>query len=232
MHRGDYLTSAISLQVSRLRKERQQIHDQFSVLYKSKYLPLKQEIGSLQQRASSATEEARSAREEIRMLSKQLESSKMSESALKKALEASQAQVSAAQEEARVACSRLQVVQDKLMVETRQISEQYTSKIHQLEEMMLSKDKELQACRDKLVSLRETCDEIIHQKEVAITGYQRKKLELDVREEEICSLQTRLNEAEKMLDKFANPIGTRSQTLGRAPSPSNIPNTNQNRSLC
>lgn len=174
-------------------------------------------MASLQQRASSATEEAKTARDEIRMLRKQLESSKMSESALKKALEASQAQVSAAQEEARVACSRLEGVQDKLVFETRHISDQYSSKIHKLEEMMLSKDKELQLCREKFVSLRETCDEIIHQKEVAITGYQRKKLELDVREEEICSLQTRLNEAEKMLKEFRCSCSCNGNDRGRVP---------------
>ena len=171
----------MSTEVERLRKERQQIHDQFSVLYHSKYLPLKEEIKGLRE-ASAKQEsiEVASLCEEVGMLKTQVESYKMSENAAKN-------DVRKAKEEARLAHER---------------AEEYQSRIESLESALRQKDERLDQADWKIGSMREQLDEALHQKEVATAGFQRISLELQAREDEVCRLKAHVTEKMKLLEEY------------------------------
>lgn len=195
----------MSTEVERLRKERQKIHDQFSVLYNSKYLPLKEEVQKLREqlrRQQSSESEARAMGDELGVLKKRIESYGMSEVALKKSLEAAESQVQTAKEEARVACNRVEDVRQHCQLEAREAAREYQSKIEALEAALSHKDQRLGIAEQKILSMREQLEEALHQKEVATTGFQRKTLELQAREKELNSVQAQLHEKMSLLEEY------------------------------
>lgn len=189
----------MSTEVERLRKERQKIHDQFSVLYHSKYLPLKEEVKKLRKEHDvQESLQVQSLQEEVSMLRKQVESYKMSEGALKKSFEAIEAQLLAAKEETRIECNRA----DDTRQQAQTACQEYQSKIQSLESALRQKDQKIDSVERKILSMREQLDEALHDKEVATTGFQRKTCELQAREEEVHSLRANLNDKMKLLEEY------------------------------
>ena len=189
----------MSTEVDRLRKERQRIHDQFSVLYHKKYLPLKEEAENLRNaHAKQESLHVQSLQEEVGMFKKQVESYQMSEIALKKSVEAIEAQLLAAKEEIRIECNRSEDTRQQAQT----ACQEYQSTIQALESALRQRDQKIDSVERKILSMREQLDEALHEKEVATTGFQRKTCELQAREEEVYSLQANLNEKMKLLEEY------------------------------
>lgn len=188
-------------EVERLRKERQQIHDQFSVLYNRKYLPLKQEATALRESVKmmqERTENLNSAQDEIQLLRNEIETLKKSEEALRNSVEAAEARAQAAVESEQLVHGRLESERQK---DGRKIS-QLEEQIRVLESERDTNQGEIDRLKEKYDSLRQHLEESMHRCEVACAGYERKKLEVNAREEEVYTLQVENKELRKRLDDY------------------------------
>lgn len=188
-------------EVERLRKERQQIHDQFAVLYNRKYLPLKQEATALRESLKmmqERTENLNSAQDEIQLLRNEIQTLKKSEEALKNSVEAAEARAQAAVESEQLAHGRLESERQK---DERKIS-QLVEQIRVLESKRDTTQDEIDRQKEKYDSLRQHLEESMHRCEVACAGYERKKLEVTAREEEVYTLQVENKELRKRLDDY------------------------------
>lgn len=191
----------IETEVERLRKERQQIHEQFSVLYNRKYLPLKQEATALRQSAKvmqERTENLSSAQDEIQLLRNKIGTLQKSDDALRSSVEAAEARAQAAIESEQVAHGRLESERQKGDRRISQLTEQITT----LESERNTSQEEIARLKEKYDSLRQHLEESMHRCEVACAGYERKKLELNAREEEVYTLQVENKELKKRLDEY------------------------------
>lgn len=189
----------------RLRAERGEIQEEFETLYKDKYLPLKSEAVAL--RKGGAALRAELAERERAMkkaaeLEQEIVAARKVIDAAQKAGEVAKAEAIAAREAERLAEKRAADAAALLEGTERKWAAKYEAEGKRAEKVLHAKAVEVKGLKEKLEALSRSHDDAVHRYHVEQAKKERKEKEISLREDEICDLQLKLKEMERVLGEY------------------------------
>jgi len=189
----------------RLRSDRAQIHSQFDTLYREKYAPLKTEAAALRRGADALR--TRLAEEgghvkRIAQLEAELSASKAATAAAQQGTAALKAEAEAAKESERVAEQRACDADARLQELQTKWATKFAAESSRAEQALVRKESEVSSWKDKHSAMARQYDDAVHRAHLAQAGRERKAAEVGQKEEEICTLQVRLQEYESVLGQY------------------------------
>lgn len=192
-------------ETDRLRAERTEINTQFETLYRDKYAPLKNEAVAL--RRGADTLRTRLAEEggkmkQIAQLEAQLAAAQAATAAAQQSAAASKAEAEVAKEAERLAEKRAAEAVATVKDTERKWAAKFSAEATRAEQALAAKDAEIQAWKDKHAAIARQHDEAVHRAHLAQAAKERKAAEVGRKEEEICTLEVRLREFERVLGQY------------------------------
>lgn len=191
------------MQNEKLRGENLTLDAQFRTLYTDKYQPLKAEAAALRQggellkgRLADADRKAQEA-EAMRL---ELAAARQALGAAQEAVAAAKAEAMAAREAERLAERRAADTAAAAQDKEQWWSSKCQEEAQRAQQALTGKDTEVKA-------LRERHDDAVHRAQLSKAAKERKEMEIQRKEEEICAQEVKLQEMEAMLMRYKEENG-------------------------